>query len=722
MRSALVRLVSSLLLLILLPLPAGPARAIGVIAGQAPANDAAAQLDASLMGPDVPWPVVSMSASASPSSVVTGGAVTYRADLTNSGDVPAFNVGLSFTLPSGFSYSWGTTTIYRDGILIGRTNPAVSGRTLSWSGLVAPARRGDSFYGINTMVQERCDINYITWQLDQTRQLMGYAAWAKQLFYGITVESNDPQPCWIDFVNAAYDRGLRPVIRLQGEHGGSFWHKPQPNWPGNYTDVAQAFARIASKLPRRDGHTLYLQIWNEPNLNLEWSGAASPTEYGQFLEQTAGAIRSMTGGDSRIVILNAPLSPGGDIAPATFVNEMFRVTPNSLWAFDLWASHAYPGNYPPEANIHRGQAVNANLSIDSYIPELQVLAAWGRPYAQIFLSENGYPLGMQYDRRYPAITEAIRADYMSRAFQYYWRAWPELVGVAPYELSDPNGAWGAWNWVEADNTRHAQYDAVMALDKSYPYAASRLTVSFQATAAGSSGVYMSDVAASASNTSIAPQSGVAPVTVSQALPTPPPTWTPSPTPTATATATQTPTSTRTYTPSATPTRTLTASPSPSSTPTATQTNTPTQTPTPTITPTPSRTPTGTPTPPTPTPTPTITPTPTPTATPTETPIATETPTETPTASRTPTQTPTATHTPSRTPTALQTHTATPTATLIPVAPDDRGEERSVCGWSDDLARCELPIGPPGRRGRGRLLPLHGDECGQCAVEQYHVER
>ena len=627
--------------------------------------------------PDSPWPEVSLSAGVSPSSVAVGGTVSYRDDLTNAGDVAATGVSLAHTLPAGFGYVWGSTRVYRDGILISTANPAVTGRTLTWSGLTVPPRRGDSFYGINTMVQERCDINYITWQLDQTRDLMGYAAWVKQLFYNITIASSDPNPCWVDFVNAAYDRGLKPVIRLQGVNGGSVWEKPTPNWPGNYTDIAQAFARVASRLPRRDGHKLYLQIWNEPNLNLEWGGAANPTEYGQFLEQTAGAIRTVTGGDSRIVILNAPMAPGGDIPATTFIGQMFSNVPNSRWAFDLWAVHAYPGNYPPELNVHRGQAIDARMTIDSYVPEIQLLAAWGLPYTPIFLSETGYQLGFQYDYRYPAITEANRADYISRAFQYYWRAWPELSGVAPYELSDPTGSWSGWNWVEGDQTRHAQYTAVLALDKSYPYAPSQLTISFQVTAPDAPGTYTVDVAASAGNTSIAPQSGVAPVVVFRpATPTPSRTptstasLTPTATPSSTATATLSPTATRTVTSSptatASPTPTATASPTPTATASPTATPTITMTPTPSATPTPW--PTGVPTH-TPTATPTITWTPSPSATPTITPSATPTrtrtatPTATMTSTKTWTPTLTATRTSTRTPTP--TRTATPTVTVTP---------------------------------------------------------
>jgi uncharacterized repeat protein (TIGR01451 family) len=623
--------------------------------------------------PGAPWPTVSLSASAEPSRLPPGATVTYTDALTNTGDVAGSNVRLAHTLPAGFTYIAGTAGIYRDGILINRTEPAVSGRTLNWSGLIVPPRRREGFFGMNTMVQDRCDIGYIARQLDHVRSLMGDGAWAKQLFYGIAATTTAPQPCWIDYVNAAYDRGLKPVIRLAGVHGGAFWHQPQADAPGDYTSSAQAFARVVSGLPRRDGHTLTIQIWNEPNLNLEWGGAASPSEYGQFLEQTAGAIRTETGGDPRLVILNAPLSPGGDITPATFIQQMFTGVPNSRWAFDVWAAHSYPGNYPPELNIHRGRAVRSDMTIDSYLPQVELLAAHGRADVSVFLSETGYLLGQQLDRRYPAVTETNRADYMRRAFGYYWRAWPELIGVAPFELSDPSGVWSGWNWVEADGSQHAQYGSVQALDRSYPYTASQLTAKFQARAAGGAGLHVSAVEISADNFGVAPQAGVAPVIVS----VPPTTITPSPSPspsatvTSTATDTPAPPPTGTATPSQTPTATGTsehASPMPTATETLEMTATPTETPTVTAT--------SENVSPTPTATETLevtaTPTEMPTATATSenvspTPIATETLdiTVTPVAflAATPTRSPTAT----RTRTAAAAPSRTPTRTLTPVA-------------------------------------------------------
>jgi len=139
--------------------------------------------------PRAPWPVVTLSKSVYPSSIELGGTVTYTITLINSGDVAAQSVSVMDTLPVGFSYQPGSSRIYANGILISSGDPHISGRSLTWSNLSVPERRGDSFYGMHTFVQERCETWYFSWQLDRVRELMGYGAWVKQLFYGITPQA-----------------------------------------------------------------------------------------------------------------------------------------------------------------------------------------------------------------------------------------------------------------------------------------------------------------------------------------------------------------------------------------------------------------------------------------------------------------------------------------------------------------------------------------------------
>jgi len=621
--------------------------------------------------------VLSVGASASPSYLSSGGLVTYQVTGINSGSSSGSNFRVSFTLPPGFSYRTGTTKLSINDALISTANPSISGRTLTFATVPLPSRRNDSYFGINTFVQERCgDQRYLDWQLDRAKSLIGWHGYVKQMFHGIRVDTTEPKQCWIDFINGAYDRGLQPIIRLQGAFNGNYWEKPS-----NFAAMAQAFKRVTEKLPRRDGFNLYIQIWNEPNLNVEWSGQANPKEYGQFLVESANAIRGI--GDGRIVLMNGPLSPGGNISPLTFNYQMFRDVPASLWAWDVWGAHPYPANHPPEYNIHRGSATYPKLTIDSYQQEVEQIAAWGRKGVKVMLSETGYELWNNTFgwEGYPAVDEGLRGDYMMRAFRDYWKGWAEIVGVAPYELSDPTNVWTNWNWIDGNGDSYGnprpQYIKVRDnVGKGDPYASSRVDIVFQAWASSVAGSHYATLGATASNANVSGTGQAAPVTISSSSSTATPTFTPGPTRTATPTktvgptptATPTRTSTRTPTHTSTPTRTSTSTPTHTSTatdtPTATPTHTSTATDTPTATPTHTSTATDTPTT---TPTHTSTATDIPTTTPTHTSTATDTPTATPADTATPTPSPTAdaeiTDEATATPTGLATETSTPTATL-----------------------------------------------------------
>jgi uncharacterized repeat protein (TIGR01451 family) len=516
---------------------------------------------------------VQLSKAASPGTLVAGGQVSYTIRLSNSGTVAAEELAVHDTLPAGFTYRPGTSRVTVNGVPVSSADPAIAGQTLTWAGLRLPSGRSDRVYGIHAFVQRRNDLGYIDYQLNRSVELMGSGAYVTQLFDWIDPSWHGP-PNWMrDFVGRAYDRWLTPVIRLAGPRG-AHWIKPKPDPDGSYNTWAQAFKRVVEALPRRDGHWLYVQIWNEPNLNEEWEGQSNPTEYGRFLVEAAAAIRSIN--DPRIVILNGPLSPGGEYYYLDYLEDMLRTVPAALWAFDAWATHPYPGNRPPEYNIHDGTAGDNWAAIDLYQRELEVLARYGRSGVKVFLTETGYALGNAYDVQYAPISEANRAEYMRRAFRDYWSEWPEVIGVCPYELVDPEEQWWVWDWLWNDGRSHQQFETIKAMDKSQSPVSSELTITFEAVASSSGGTYYNSVSATSSSVTIRPASGVAPVTVY----VPPPTRTPSPTATASATATLSPTPEHTYSPTPTPTVTLSPTGTLSPTPTLTATQTPTATATP----------------------------------------------------------------------------------------------------------------------------------------------
>jgi uncharacterized repeat protein (TIGR01451 family) len=460
---------------------------------------------------------VRLAASVQP-MVEPGSLVDYRITVSNWGFGQTSGLVVSHTLPTGFSYEAGSSLVQIDGQVLSVEDPEVQGQELTWGTFTIPAASGvfDNHYGVHTFVQDLCTESYVDFQLDKALELVGVGGHVTQLLYPVTAATQGPNPCWVYFVAGAYDRQLVPVVRLQGEWGGDCWLKPEPDSPGNYTSLAQAYKRVVAGLPRRDGHVLYVQVWNEPDLPLEWDGEPSAAEYGHFFVDVAAAIHSI--GDGRIKVLNGALTPGN----ALFTRQLTGV-PGFVNSFDLWASHCYPLNHPPGYNIHDGTARYAQYAIDSYLLELRTLAQHGgRTGIKVLLTETGYGL---YDRTfrfegYPAITEDNRAYYMRLAFQDFWASWPEVVGITAFELVDPYNTWPKWDWLYPGTDQpHKQYTVVKGLRKPEPLAVypSSLTLSFRAWAADVPGTYRSDLRAVAEGVTISPLLSTAPVIVVEEL-------------------------------------------------------------------------------------------------------------------------------------------------------------------------------------------------------------
>jgi uncharacterized repeat protein (TIGR01451 family) len=418
-------------------------------------------------------PDPALSVVASGGLAVPGAEVTYHVRLLNWTDDIIPNGVITHTLPPGFSYVPGSTQVTVGGWPITHTDPISQGASLTWGPFQLPAagHTARNPYGAHTFVQDLCLPEFIDFQLDQALALAGSGGYVTQLFYRITPETTGPDPCAIYFVNAAYDRNLVPILRLQGVWNPvGFWEKPNPGPSGDYAGIAAAFARYVEGLPRRNTHPLYVTIWNEPDLWVEWSGAPNAGEYGRFFVAVSNAIRGL--GDPRIRILNGAVTP----ANTAFIRQLLAV-PGFITAFDAWASHCYPYNHPPWYNIHQRTARYGNTVIDCYIEERGAIARYGgRTGFKFVIKETGHGLGdnLYAFEGFPRINEANRASYIASAFHDYWRTWPEIIAVTPFELGDP---WSGWEWLDwvdytvsldpfhFSMTPHAQYNAVAVLAK-----------------------------------------------------------------------------------------------------------------------------------------------------------------------------------------------------------------------------------------------------------------
>ncbi len=326
----------------------------------------------------------------------------------------------------------------------------------------------NNLYGAHLLVDDGLPGTRGQRHLVWAQHLVGRWGYAKTLFSGIDERTTGAAPGWEDYVRRCYAMELIPVIRLGGHWKDGAWIAPRYDKPGDYSAIAQAVRRVVEDLPRTDMCPLYIEVWNEPNLAVEWSGKPDAKEYADFFVQTAAAIRAID--DDRIRILN-----GGLATDPAWVELLCRANPEFVKSFDVWASHPYPHNRPPSLNHHDKTApAGASQTIDAYLLELEVLRRHGRADVRVMITETGYDLGNSSFavEGLPIIDEFNRADYMVRAFRDYWSKWPEVLAVMPFEFS--NEAWERFDWVYPDSPIaeaglpthfHYQYAQVAGLAK-----------------------------------------------------------------------------------------------------------------------------------------------------------------------------------------------------------------------------------------------------------------
>ena len=328
-----------------------------------------------------------------------------------------------------------------------------------------------NFYGAHLLVNDGAPGTRGDKHLRWARHLIGRWGHAKTLLGGIDAGTEGPRDSWIDYVSRCYEIELIPFLRLAGHYDGEkgYWHKPKADAPGDYSSIAAAVKRVVAGLPRSDMCPLYIEVWNEPNLAVEWTGKTDHKEYADFFVQVATAIRSI--GDDRIKILNGSLALGPD-----WTRMLCEDNPRFITSFDVWGSHPYPLNRPPHLNHHaKNVKPDSHFTIDSYVCELDVLRKMGRDNVSVMITETGWDLGngvYHNGEKHPIIDEYNRADYAMRAFRDYWSKWPEIIAVFPFEFCSEG--WQRFDWVypESDinpdgspTKPHYQYTVVAALAK-----------------------------------------------------------------------------------------------------------------------------------------------------------------------------------------------------------------------------------------------------------------
>ncbi|MFQ5459945.1 MAG: hypothetical protein ACE5EL_04050 [Anaerolineae bacterium] len=266
---------------------------------------------------------------------------------------------------------------------------------------------------------------------------MGFR-WIKQGVGWRDVEAAKGEYDWsrVDFIVDTMARygGLELLARIDHQ---PTWSRADGCTSSGPPDDPQDLADFAGAMAGRyAGRIRAYEIWNEPNLAREWCGATpDPAAYAQLLGAAYGAIKAA---DPSALVISAGLAPTGTGPPAAvpdeeYLRRMYQAMGGTgAGYFDMLGLHAPGYAAPPETSPAEAVANTAyggqRFFAFRHVEDMRAIQeSFGDGDRRVAILEMGWssdPVHPEY--AWHRVTEAQKADYLVRAYQYAaanWRPW-----------------------------------------------------------------------------------------------------------------------------------------------------------------------------------------------------------------------------------------------------------------------------------------------------------
>ncbi len=209
-------------------------------------------------------------------------------------------------------------------------------------------------YGANFFLEREVD----SWTQEKTVELAatGGLRFAKQHFRWFEIEREPGVFEWAKYdamVELYRSNGLEVIARLDWpaawvKDDADDYQRGQNNPPDRTEDYAQF---VAATVEHYKGRVRFFQIWNEPNLYMEWGNQpVDPVEYVALLEAAYRAAKEV---DGNAVILSAPLAINtetidiaGNLSDLDYLEGMYAA--GAAEYFDVLSANAFGMDRPPE--------------------------------------------------------------------------------------------------------------------------------------------------------------------------------------------------------------------------------------------------------------------------------------------------------------------------------------------------------------------------------------
>jgi len=314
------------------------------------------------------------------------------------------------------------------------------------SGRSLPARRPERTipntdvnpYGANFFLAREVE----PWKRDKTLRMASDAGigWVKQQFPWAEIEplrkgefldpttKTDTWAKYDQIVATCEEYGLQIVARLDRppdwtRQDNSNRQRP-PDDLRDYGDFVYQFVK------RYQGRINYIQIWNEPNLYLEWGDR--PVDPAGYVELLKIAYQRAKEANPNVYVLSAPLAitlgephpePGKWRAmnDLLFLEELYKA--GAAAYFDIYSANAFgmdrPPEDPPDADT---------LNFQRVLLHREIMERYGDGDKAVWFNEYGWnaaPESFSEDRLiWRRVTEKEQAEYTLRGIELARREWP----------------------------------------------------------------------------------------------------------------------------------------------------------------------------------------------------------------------------------------------------------------------------------------------------------
>ncbi len=301
--------------------------------------------------------------------------------------------------------------------------------------------------------------------------------WVRQQFAWKEIERDAKG----DFFDRKWGRGAwasyDEIVNLAGEHRiqiiarvdtSPAWARAGIEWdqtpPERFEDFGDFLFALAS---RYRGRITAYQVWNEPNLAIEWGQQPpDPAAYARLLTLAHARIKQA---DPSAIVVTAAMAPTIEVSERALDEQLFlqrMYDAGAGGAFDVLAVQAYGLRSGPDDRRLSGGDVNFSRTM--LVRELMVRN--GDATTPIWATEMGWnaqPPTFDGPVPYGTVDDELQARYTVRAFERAREEWPWMgvMAIWFFKLNEPWYPLQPWHFfriVEPDFTPRPIYHALKA--------------------------------------------------------------------------------------------------------------------------------------------------------------------------------------------------------------------------------------------------------------------